>query len=83
MRNYEVLSCGGFYLCHYTPASEHLFVEGEHLELARSEQEAVEKAKFYIQNETERKRIARKGHEFVRKYHTYERRVLENLIPFI
>ena len=83
MRNYEVLSCGGFYLCHYTPASENLFVEGQHLELVRNEEEATEKAKFYLKNETERKRIANKGHEFVRKYHTYERRVFENLLPFI
>lgn len=83
MRNYEVLSCGGFYLCHYTPASEYLFIEGEHLELVRDEVEAIEKAKYYLKNDSARKRIARKGQEFVRKYHTYERRVRENLLPFI
>lgn len=83
MRNYEVLSCAGFYLCHYTPASANLFIEGQHLELVRNEEEAVEKAKFYLENESIRNRIAGRGYEFVRKYHTYERRVLENFLPYI
>jgi len=52
-------------------------------ELGRKSKEAIEKAKYYLKNDSARKRIARKGQEFVRKYHTYERRVRENLLPFI
>lgn len=83
MRNYEVLSCNGFYLCQYTKASANIFKEGTHLELVRDKFEAVEKAEFYLKHEDARKRIARQGQEYVQKEHSYEKRVRDNILPYL
>jgi spore maturation protein CgeB len=83
MRNYEVLSCGGFYLCQYTKASAYIFREGAHLELARDKEEAVSKVLFYLAHDQERIRVARLGQEYVHRRHSYEVRVSEDVLPHI
>lgn len=81
MRPYEVLGCKGFHLTQRTKATVNIFKEGEHLVTADSKEEALEKMLFYINHSQERERISNKGQQFVYKYHTYEQRVREIILP--
>jgi len=81
MRPYEVLGCRGFHLTQRTFATEAIFKDGEHLVTAGTAAEASEKIKFYLENESERLRIANSGQEYVYANHTYERRVREVMLP--
>lgn len=83
MRNYEVLCCGGFYLCQYSKASEAIFAEGIHLELVRDEEEAVAKTRYYLSHDAERLKIARQGQAYVQSRHTYAVRVKEDVLPYL
>ena len=57
------------------PTLPHLFQDGVHLVTYKTLDEAVEKAKYYIEHDDERDRIAEAGYkEFIKK-HTYEHRL--------
>lgn len=83
MRPYEVLGCKGFHLTQWTKATVHIFEDNKHLVTARNREEAIEKTKYYIGHPSDRARIAQKGQEYVYKYHTYDQRVREILLPFL
>ncbi|MFU7592307.1 CgeB family protein [Priestia sp. RMT2NF4] len=83
MRPYETLGCGGFHLTQRTKATINIFEEGKHLVTADSKEEALEKILYYINHAQERERISRLGQQFVYKYHTYEQRVKEIILPKI
>ncbi|MBN2571054.1 MAG: glycosyltransferase [Ignavibacteriales bacterium] len=78
-RVYEVLACEALLLVDNQPDVLALFEDREHLVVFRSEQELQNLAKYYLENETERKQIAKKGKEFVLKKHTFKHRVKEIL----
>lgn len=81
MRPYEVLGCRGFHLTQWTKATAHLFKEGRHLVTARTPEEALKKIKFYLARPSARERIAKQGQRFVYKFHTYEQRVRDIILP--
>ncbi|MDY7223910.1 CgeB family protein [Halalkalibacterium halodurans] len=81
MRPYEVLGCHGFHLTQKTKATTKIFKDGEHLVTAGSKEEAIEKILYYLERPQERQRIARQGQDFVYRYHTYEQRVKEIMLP--
>ncbi len=83
MRPYEVLGCGGFHLTQWTKATVNIFQDNKHLTTARTKEEAVDKIKYYINHPSERLKIAKQGREFVYKYHTYEQRVRDIVIPHL
>lgn len=62
-RIFEIALCGGFVLSEYAPGLEHAFEIGEEIDIFSSKEELLEKIKYYLNNETERKRIAQKGYE--------------------
>ena len=53
------------------------FKNGEDLVWFEDENDLVEKVRYYLEHEDERKKIARKGYEKVRKFHTYNVRINE------
>lgn len=76
MRNFEVMATGSLLLTSYLPDFEDLgFIDGKHLVLYRTMDEAVEKAKYYIDHPQEREAIAQAGYEHVIKHHTIQNRV--------
>lgn len=71
-RSFAVMGCGGFYLCRKTPGIEYAFEIGTEVEVYETDDEMVEKIRYYLKNEDERKRIAKAGQEKVLKHYTYK-----------
>lgn len=83
MRPYEILGCRGFHLTQWTKATENIFQDGKHLVTAKSKEEAVEKIAYYLNHPEQREKIAQQGQDFVYRYHTYEKRIKENILPYL
>ena len=75
MRCFETLSTGSFLLTNWIPTLDELFEDGKHLVTYKTLDEMVEKAKYYLEHDDEREKIAKVGHdEFISK-HTYKHRI--------
>ncbi len=75
MRVFEAMSSGSMLLTNWLPTLEDLFEDGKHLVTYKTLDEMVEKAKYYIEHDKEREKIAAAGHrEFMAK-HTYRKRI--------
>ncbi len=61
-RSVEIPACGGFMLAEYTDEHNAMFAEGKEAAYFRSLDDAVEKIKYYLAHEDERKAIAAAGH---------------------
>ena len=62
-RTFEIPACGGFQLAPRNPEIQAFFREDQEIVLFDSPEELKDKIDFYLGHETERKRIARRGHE--------------------
>lgn len=81
-RVFDVLYCGGFLLTDYRPDLEKLFRIGEDLDVFRTDEELVEKVRYYLAHDEERTRIARQGQETVMTRHRVADR-LKTLIAIV
>ena len=77
MRNWEVLGSGGFLLTKRLPALSELLQDGVHCVMWDTLDDAMEKAKYYLEHQEERDKIAKAGYERTIKEHTYEQRFKE------
>lgn len=75
MRTFEVMATGSLLLTNWIPTIEEFFQDGTHLALYRSEEEMIDKAKYYIAHDDEREKIAQAGYEAVMANHTIQHRV--------
>jgi len=76
MKNLEAMACGCLLISQHSPCFEKLgFVHGEHLLLWDSFRDLVDLTKHYLGDHEARKKIARKGREFVASNHTWNDRV--------
>jgi len=77
MRFFEVLSSGSFLLTNWIPELESVpdLIDGEHYVSYKTMAEAIEKATYYIEHDSEREKIAKAGHRAFLKNHTYKHRV--------
>jgi glycosyltransferase involved in cell wall biosynthesis len=75
MRNFEVLGSGGFLLTSRVKALEELLTDGVHCVMYDNLDDMVEKAKYYLEHDEERDRIANAGYEHVIANHTIDHRV--------
>nr|WP_297705594.1 glycosyltransferase [uncultured Butyrivibrio sp.] len=71
LRVMDVLAAGGFLLTSYTPEIEEYFTDGVDLAIARTPQEMIEKAAYYLEHDEERKLIAANGQEKVYECFSY------------
>jgi spore maturation protein CgeB len=71
-RSLAVIGCGGFYLCKRTPGIEFLFDIGRECDVYDSNDEMIEKVRYYLNNEDERKAIALKGQKKILGNYTYK-----------
>jgi spore maturation protein CgeB len=62
-RTFEIPACGAFMLMERTQEQQKIFNEGVEAEYFGSIDEAVEKIKYYLTHEEERKQIAQAGHQ--------------------
>lgn len=76
-RTFEVSACGGFLL---TQAAEHLdefLLPGRDIATFTHTDEIVDRVRYYLAHEDERRAIAESGHRRAISEHTYERRFAE------
>lgn len=66
-RNFQIPAMGTFMLSEYSDELGALFEEGEEAEFFRDSDELVDKARFYLDNEEARNRIAQNGSNRLRK----------------
>ncbi len=81
-RIFNVLGAGGFYLCSYFPGIETLFHNHKHLVWFKTSEEGLKFAKYYLQNNEEREKIAYNGYMLVKEKHTYKERIRNILDVF-
>lgn len=77
MRVFETMATGSFLLTNYLPTFKDVFgdYEGKLFVTYKTLDEAVEKARYYIEHDEERERIAKAGQDEVLKQHTYAERI--------
>lgn len=74
VRTFEAMGCGTFHLSQYSPALEHFFKKGVHLEWSKSPKETISLVNFYLKNDDLRKKIALAGQNEVYSKHTLKQR---------
>ena len=75
LRDFEVPMTGGFYLAQYQPELEEFFEIGREIECFRSQEEVLDKVRFYLSHDAEREAIRRRGYERARRDHTWHERL--------
>jgi spore maturation protein CgeB len=66
-RVFEITACRGFLLSERTPEMTDIFPEGKAADFFDSEEELLDKVRFYKNNQRVRERISKYGYEYVKK----------------
>ncbi|WP_027218217.1 CgeB family protein [Butyrivibrio fibrisolvens] len=74
LRALDIMGCGAFLLSSPQPELLEHFEDGKSVAVYHSEEEAIEKAEYYLNHEGERQKIARAGYEIVKRDFRYEDR---------
>lgn len=73
LRVLDIMGCEGFVLTSYREEIAEHFKNGEECVIYEDVEDMYMKAKFYVEHETERQRIARNGYERVKRDFTFEK----------
>ena len=76
-RLYIAVGCGAFYMCNYVDGIEDILEPDKEIVTFQSEEEMIDKIKYYIGNDDLRMKIAGAGQKRILKDHTYEIRMKE------
>ena len=76
-RMYTAVGCGAFYLCRYVPGIEDVLEPDKEIVTFKTDDEMIEKIRYYLPREKERKEISERGRKRVLREHTYEARMLQ------
>ena len=80
MRTFEVPACAGFLLAERTAEHQEMFEEGREMAFFDSPEELLEKTRYYLAHDAERRRLAEAAHRKVTTGgHTYRDRLVEIL----
>ncbi len=79
LRIFDVLGCGGFLITNYQAELAEAFEIGKDLVAYESQADLEEKCAYYLTHEEERMEITRHGYETVKKYHSYDIRIVQML----
>lgn len=82
LRIFDIMGNGGFALTDYRGEMEEYFVAGEDYDYFDSKESLVDKCRYYLSHEDERKDLAKSGYDKVKKYHTYRNRV-ETIMEYL
>ena len=76
MRYTETMACGGFLMADEPEDMGYLgYVNKRHFVIYNGLNDLKDKIRYYMRNDTEREKIAKQGMEFVREFHSCEKRV--------
>ena len=75
LRAFEIIGAGGFLLTNYQPDFDDCFVAGEDYVFYESIDDLLDKCRYYLDHDSERKAIAENGLNRIRENHTYVHRV--------
>lgn len=79
LRLWDILGAGGFVLTNYQSEIPEYFEVGKDLDIYASEEELVEKIRYYLGHEEERAEIARNGYQKAKENYSLELRVKQIL----
>lgn len=77
LRAMDIMGAGGFLLTNYQNDFSMHFVDGEDYVSYSDREDMLNKIKYYLEHEDERKMIAENGCRKVREEHTYTQRLSE------
>ena len=85
LRVWDILSAGGFCITNYQPELLMYFENGKDIVIFEDAEDLIEKVKYYLTHEEERKQIALNGYNKVKNMHRYCDRFdeMKKLIPEI
>ena len=75
VRLWDILGAGGFVLTNYQSEIPEYFEVGKDLEVYTSEEDLIEKIRYYLEHEEERKEIAQNGYKKAKEQHSLEARI--------
>lgn len=75
LRLWDILGAGGFVLTNYQSEIPEYFEVGKDLEVYTSEEDLIEKIRYYLEHEEERKEIAKNGYKKAKEQHSLEARI--------
>jgi len=75
MRVFEVMATGSMLLTDDIPMIHQFFKDGVHMVTYKDEKDMIEKAKYYIEHDEERQKIAEAGMKEVLAHHTIDHRL--------
>jgi spore maturation protein CgeB len=75
MRALDVLACGGFLMTNYQPEIAEYFENGRELVIYENYIDLVQKVKYYLAHDDERREIARNGQRAVRERFNFDDRI--------
>jgi len=81
-RMYTAVGCGAFYICQYVDGIEEVLEPDSEIVTFRSEEEMIDKIRYYLRHDDVRMKIADAGQRKVLEEHTYEVR-MRQLIELI
>lgn len=75
LRALDIMGSGGFLLSNFQPELAEYFEDGCEIVMYNDIPDAIEKCRFYLENDDLREKIARAGHEKVKELFRYEDRI--------
>lgn len=75
VREYKIMASSGFLLAQYCKDIEYWFKIGEECDVYKSKEECLEKIRYYLEHDYERRCIAENGYNIVHKNHKYLDRI--------
>lgn len=79
LRALDIMGSGGFLLSNFQPELAEFFEDGCELVMYSDIPDAIEKCRFYLENDELREKIARAGYEKVKNLFRYENRINQML----
>lgn len=77
LRDFEVPMSGAFYMVQHMEELEEFFQIGKEIVCYHNPSDLVEKVKYYLAHDTERKRIRRAGYQRAIRDHTWQKRLTD------